>query len=115
MLKESLERSPYRDLRFESLRLDDNDGDYDLIALFRHVDYPCLFGWYYTRIYSHALKEARHLGRREVSREQAEATFANFLMNIEEEVYAGNGDLPRDCDPDSVTWLNPRAYVPNSP
>ncbi len=115
-LSEFLERSPYRDLTFESLRLEENDGDYDLVALFRHVDYPgCLFGYYWTRIYSSVLNEAREQGQQDVSHDEAEYVLADFLDNLTEEVYAGNGDLPRDCEPDSVTWITPRPYVPNSP
>ena len=115
-LRESLERSPYRDLTFESLRLEDNDGDYDLVALFRHVDYPgCLFGYYWTRIYGSVLDEAREQGQQDVSCDEAHYVVGDFLDNLAEEVYAGNGDLPKDCQPDSVTWITPRPYVPNSP
>ena len=119
--KETIARSPRRDMTFESITLEDNDGDFDLVALFHHVDYPgCLFGYYYNRIYSYALKayslgRAKRGGQQGVIRDRASDLVADFIMNIEEEVYAGNGDLPRDCDPDSVTWLNRRPYVPNSP
>ncbi len=103
----------YGHLTFESLTLEANDGDYDLVAVFRHVDYPgCLFGYRWTRVYSYALKaysleEAADHGQQDLIRDQADAVVANFIDNLHEEVYAGNGDLPRDCDPDSVTWINP--------
>ena len=115
-LRESLARTPYRELTFESITLQDSDGDFNLVALFRHINYPgCLFGYRWGPVYAYALRDARAGGQREVSREQAEHVFAIFLTNLEEEVYAGNGDLPKDCEPDTVTWINPRPHAPNSP